>query len=78
MYASCMQTSIRVATERRDALAAVAREMGGVSLDEALRALLWQHRALADIARLQADPAALHEYRREAMDWAELDAPVDE
>jgi hypothetical protein len=73
-----MQTSIRVEAENRDALAEVAREMGGVSLDEALRALLWQRRALADAARLEVDPAGLRAYHREAREWAELDTTVEE
>jgi hypothetical protein len=73
-----MQTSIRVTAENRDALAQVAREMGGVSLDEALRALLWQRRALADAARLEVDLEALQAYHREAREWAELDATVEE
>ena len=39
-----MQTSMRVSAQNRDQLAKIANEeMGGVSLDEALRVALFQH-----------------------------------
>jgi hypothetical protein len=72
-----MQTSIRVTATHRDALAVVAKDVGG-SMDDALEVLLFEHRALLDIARLEADPQALADYQREAREWAELDtAPED-
>lgn len=69
---------MRVSVEARDALARIAAdEMGGVSLDEALRVILFQHQAAVAVARLEADPEALADYRREAQEWAELDVRVD-
>ncbi|WP_020522932.1 hypothetical protein [Catelliglobosispora koreensis] len=74
-----MQTSIRVDQTSRDALAKIANdEMGGVSMDDALKVLLFEHASLAAIAALEADPAALAEYRAEAREWAELDTQVSE
>ncbi|MEU7820033.1 hypothetical protein [Catellatospora sp. NPDC049111] len=74
-----MQTSMRVSTENRDALARIAaEEFNGASLDETLRVLIWQHRAAQDAARLEADPEALAGYRSEAREWAELDVAVAE
>jgi ribosomal protein L12E/L44/L45/RPP1/RPP2 len=74
----CMQTSMRVSVEVRDALARIASdELGGVSLDEALRIILFQHQTAAAIARLEADPEALADYQREAQEWAELDVRVE-
>jgi hypothetical protein len=73
-----MQTSMRVSVEARDALARIASdELGGVSLDEALRIILFQHQTAAAVVRLEADPEALADYRREAQEWAELDVRVD-
>ncbi|PZS10672.1 MAG: hypothetical protein DLM55_03410 [Acidimicrobiales bacterium] len=63
----------------RDTLARIAAdELGGVSLDEALRIVLFQRETVSAIARLEADPEALAEYQREAAQWAELDAAVRE
>jgi len=74
-----MQTSMRVSTEVRDALARIAaEEFGGVSLDEALRIVLFQYETAAAVARLEADPDALADYQREAREWAELDVQVRE
>jgi ribosomal protein L12E/L44/L45/RPP1/RPP2 len=74
----CMQTSMRVSVEARDALARIAAdELGGVSLDEALRIILCQHETAAAVARLEADPEALADYQREAQEWAELDVRVE-
>jgi hypothetical protein len=71
-----MQTSMRIAQENRNALAALAAELGGVSLDEALRVLLFQHQARAGLDRLRADPAAWADYLAEARSLAESDAAV--
>jgi len=74
-----MQTSIRVDQANRDALAHIAKdELGGVSLDEALRVLLFHHQTAQAVARLEADPEALAEWQREAREWAELDTAVAE
>lgn len=74
-----MQTSMRVSAVNRDTLARIAtRELGGVSLDEALRIVLFQHETAAAIARLEADPEALAQYQHEAREWAELDVAVRE
>jgi hypothetical protein len=71
-----MQTSIRVEEATRDELARIARELGGVSLDEALRVVLFRHRTMQAVERLAADPAALADYRAEAHDLAEADVSV--
>jgi hypothetical protein len=64
---------MRVSTEARDKLAKIASDdLGGVSLDAALRELLFEHESAAALARLEADPEALADYQREARDWAEL------
>ncbi|MEO6713807.1 MAG: hypothetical protein ABIM89_10310 [Mycobacteriales bacterium] len=74
-----MQTSMRVSKESRDALARIAaQDLGGVSLDEALRVVLFEHRTAAALARLAADPAQADEYLAEARALAESDAPVEE
>ena len=74
-----MQTSIRVDQSSRDALARIASdEMGGVSMDDALKVLLFEHASLAAIARLEADPEQLAAYQGEAREWAELDTQVSE
>jgi hypothetical protein len=74
-----MQTSIRVDSANRDALARIANEdLGGVSLDEALRIILFRYQTLAAVYELEADPAALADYQREAQELAEVDtAPVE-
>jgi len=74
----CMQTSMRVSVEARDQLAHVAEELGGVSLDEALKVILFRHEVARSMAALEADPDALADYQREAHEWAELDATVTE
>lgn len=74
-----MQTSMRVDQVNRDALARIAaEELGGASLDEALRMLLFQHETAKAVARLEANPEALAEWQREAREWAELDTAVVE
>lgn len=74
-----MQTTMRVSVPTRDELARVAEEeLGGVSLDEALRIVLFEHRSAAAVARLMADPEALADYQAEAGDLAEADVQVAE
>jgi hypothetical protein len=74
-----MQTSMRVDQANRDALARIAaEELGGVSLDEALRMLLFEHETMRAVARLEADTEALADWQREAHEWAELDTGVTE
>ena len=74
-----MQTSMRVSSESRDHLARIAAdELGGVSLDEALRIVLFRHDVAVSVARLEADPEMLADYQREAREWAELDPAVQE
>lgn len=74
-----MQTSMRVTRENRDALARIATtELGGVSLDEALRVVLFEHRSRAALARLAADPDAAESYLAESAQFAEVDAAVEE
>jgi len=79
LYAGCMQTSMRVDKSNRDALARIAaRELGGVSLDEALRIVLFEHECLASYARLVDDPDSLADYRAEAAQLGEVDVAVAE
>lgn len=74
-----MQTSIRVEKGNRDALARIASEdLGGATLDEALRVLVFQYETVQAVARLEADPEALADYQREARDLAEVDVQVRE
>jgi hypothetical protein len=58
-------TTIRVDTTRRDALARMAAERNE-SMDAALRRLLWEHECLESLARLDADPEALADYQAES------------
>ncbi len=72
-----MQTSMRVDRSNRDALARIAaEELGGVSLDEALRIVLFEHECLASYARLSDDPDSLADYRAEAAQLADVDVAV--
>jgi hypothetical protein len=74
-----MQTSMRLTPENRDALAQIAtNELGGVSLDEALRVVLFEHRSRAAVARLAADPDSAESYLAESAQFAEVDAAVKE
>lgn len=78
-HTRCMQTSVRVDTANRDALARIAeRDLGGVSMDEALRILVFEHDTHVALARLGADPEAMREYVAEAADLADVDAQVSE
>jgi hypothetical protein len=79
-----MQTSMRVTAENRDALARIAAtELGGVSLDEALRVVLFEHLSRVALARLAADPHAADphaadSYLAESAQLAEVDVAVRE
>lgn len=74
-----MQTSMRVTVANRDALARIAEtELGGVSLDEALRIVLFEHLTQAALARLAADPEMADDYMRESAELAEVDVAVTE
>lgn len=73
-----MHTTIRVSVESRDALAHVASEMKGASLDEALRVILFEHQSRAALARLAADPEATGSYLAEGAQLAEVDVAVKE
>lgn len=69
---------MRVTPENRDGLARIAaNELGGVSLDEALKVVLFEHHARAALAALAADPAAAG-YLAEGTELAEVDVPVEE
>ena len=79
MYASGMQTSIRVTSENRDSLARIAAtELGGVSLDEALRVVLFEHRSRVALARLATNPDAAGSYLAETAQLADVDTAVQE
>lgn len=69
---------MRISAAARDELSQVAADLGGVTLDAALRAVIFQHRTLTATARLAADPAALADYQTEAAELAEVDVtPVE-
>lgn len=79
MYPPGMQTSMRVTAENRDVLARIAAtELGGVSLDEALRVVLFEHLSRTALTRLAADPAAADCYLAESAQLAEVDVAVRE
>ena len=74
-----MQTSIRVTPENRDSLARIAAtELGGVSLDEALRVVLFEHRSRVALARLATNPDAAGSYLAETAQLADVDTAVQE
>ena len=74
-----MHTTMRVSVPTRDALARIAEdEFGGVSLDEALQIVLFEHRSATAVARLAADPEALSEYRAEADALEGVDVEIAE
>lgn len=74
-----MQTSLRVDSDRRDALAQIAAEdLGGVSMDEALRVLIFEHRTRAAFARLAEQPYEMQDYVDEARALAEVDTTVED
>lgn len=74
-----MQTSMRVTRENRDALARIAAtELGGVSLDDALRVLLFEHLSRVAVARLTADASANDSYLAESAQLADVDVAVKE
>lgn len=76
-YNRPMQTSIRVTTANRDALARIAEhELGGTSLDEALRVVLFEHQTRVALARLADNPAMADDYLSEATGLAEVDVAV--
>jgi hypothetical protein len=74
-----MQTSMRIDPENRDALARIAAtELGGVSLDEALKVVLFEHQSRAALARLAADPEGAGSYVAESAQLADIDVAVQE
>lgn len=74
-----MKTSMRVDADNRDTLARIAAtELGGVSLDEALRIVLFEHETRAALARLAADPDEHAGYLREAAELAGVDTSIAE
>ena len=74
-----MQTSIRVTPENRDSLARIAAtELGGVSLNEALRVVLFEHRSRVALARLATNPDAAGSYLAETAQLADVDTAVQE
>lgn len=72
-----MQTTVQVDSERADALAQIAAEdLGGVTIDEALRVLIFEHRTRAALARLAEQPGGIEGYAHEAQALAEIDTTV--
>jgi hypothetical protein len=79
MHTGAVQTSMRISEANRDTLARIATtELGGVSLDEALRVVLFEHQTHAALARLAADPGMAADYLAEATGLADVDAVVTE
>lgn len=73
-----MEASIRVDSERADALARIAAEdLGGVTIDEALRVLIFEHRTRAAFGRLAEQPDEMQSYLDEARELAEVDTAVE-
>lgn len=61
-------------TTNRDALAKIAEaDLGGVSLDKALRIVLFEHETNTALARLAQDADAVEDSREEAQELAEVD-----
>lgn len=78
LHSLCMQTSMRVRVANRDALARIAAvELGGVTLDEALAVVLFEHQSRVALARLGADPEAAGSYLAESAELAEVDVAVE-
>lgn len=78
-HTRCMKTSMRVETGNRDALARIATtELGGVSLDEALRFVLFEHETRVALRRLAADPDEHAGYLREAAELGDVDTSIAE
>jgi hypothetical protein len=74
-----MKTTISVSRETRDQLAWIAEhELHGVSMDQALKIILFQHQSDRDIARLEADPQALADYQNDMAGLAQTDQAVQE
>lgn len=70
---------MRVTRTNRDALARIAEdELGGVSMDEALRIVLFEHQTRAALGRLASDREAAGSYLRESALLAEVDSQVVE
>lgn len=72
-----MQTSMRLQSSNRDALARIAeRDFGGASLDETVARLTFEHDSFAALARLSDEQ--LRDYEDEHGQLAETDVAVDE
>lgn len=72
-----MQTSMRIQPANRDALARIAeRDYGGVSLDETVARLAFEHESFAALARMSDEDLA--DYQREHHQLAEADVDVPE
>lgn len=70
---------MRISVETRDALAGIAeQELGGVSLDEALKVVLFRHQTAVALARLTSEPDELADYQSEAARLAEIDTEIVE
>ena len=72
-----MQTSMRIQSTNRDALARIAeRDYGGASLDETVARLAFEHESFTALARLSEDELA--DYQHEHHQLAETDITVNE
>jgi hypothetical protein len=78
MLASMARTTIAVETATRDALMALCASMGSASMDEAVRVLIFEHECAEALSRLDADPAALADYRAAGESLAEVDVEVQD
>lgn len=69
---------MRVTSANRDALARIATdELGGVSLDEALGVVLFEHESRVALTRLANDAEAMASYQSESEGLADVDVDVE-
>lgn len=74
-----MQTSMRVTQDSRDRLARIAEfELGGSTLEDALRVLLFEHESRLALVRLADDPEMAQDYLVESRELADIDIEVGE
>ncbi|SFE65322.1 hypothetical protein SAMN04487819_12048 [Actinopolyspora alba] len=72
-----MRTNVRIDSATRERLARIAeRDYGGVSLDETVARLAFEHESFAALARLPGEE--LREYRDEQHALAETDVAVSD
>ena len=74
-----IKTTISVTRSTRDQLAQIAADqLGGVSMDEALKIVMLEYETSRAVAHLEADAEALGEYQAEMAAIANADQAVAE